>query len=316
MKKFKEKILVIGRAGLDLYADPVNTPIEDATNFVSQLGGSAANIAAGLAKQGNDVDLFSPISDDSIGNFVINSCKHFGINTELLIKVFNSKNTLAIVDSMGEKTKAVLYRDNPADLFLNESHLKKVDLDSYRLIIVTGTSLSRNPSRKTVLYLMELGNKRKIEIILDIDYRHGSWEDNHEAEKVLYSAAMLSNIVVGNDLEFNFMSSSKDRGFVLASEMSKKHNIITIYKMGSEGLYYFYHKKKKLLKSFKVDSIKPTGAGDAFLSSFCSSRIKGNILSESIKYGAAAGAIVVTRVGCSNAMPDLTEIEEFIQNYN
>ena len=316
MKKLQEKILVIGRAGLDLYADPVNTPIEHATKFISQLGGSAANIAAGLAKQGNDVDLFSTISDDSIGDFVINSCKDLGINTELLFKVSNSKNTLAIVDTMGNATKAVLYRDNPADLFLNESYLKNVDLDSYRLIIITGTSLSRNPSRETVLYLMEMGMKKKIEIILDIDYRHGSWEDNQEAEKVLYSAAMLSNIVVGNDLEFNFMSSGKDQGFALASEMSKKHNIITIYKMGSEGLYYFNNKKKKLLKSFKVNSIKPTGAGDAFLSSFCSSRIKGNILSESIKYGAAAGAIVVTRVGCSNAMPDLTEIEEFIQNYN
>ena len=33
-------------------------------------------------------------------------------------------------------------------------------------------------------------------------------------EKVLYSAAMLSNIVVGNDLEFNFMSSGEDQGFV------------------------------------------------------------------------------------------------------
>ena len=163
---------------------------------------------------------------------------------------------------------------------------------------------------------MEIGLKKKIEIILDIDYRHDSWEDNQEAVKVLYSAAMLSNIVVGNDLEFNFMSSGEDQGFVLASKMSKQYDIITIYKMGSEGLYYFNNKKKKLLKSFKVNSIKPTGAGHAFLSSFCSSRMKGNILSESIKYGAAAGAIVVTKVGCSNAMPDLTEIKEFIKNYN
>ena len=151
---------------------------------------------------------------------------------------------------MGNATKAVLYRDNPADLFLNKSYLKNVDLDRYRLIIITGTSLSRNPSRETVLHLMEMGMKKKIEIILDIDYRHGSWEDNQEAEKVLYSAAMLSNIVVGNDLEFNFMSSGEDQGFVLASKMSKQYDIITIYKMGSEGLYYFNNKKKKLLKSF------------------------------------------------------------------
>ena len=64
MKKNK-KILVVGRAGLDLYAHPINTPIENASQFTSQLGGSAANIAAGLAIQGNNVDLMSPISNDA-----------------------------------------------------------------------------------------------------------------------------------------------------------------------------------------------------------------------------------------------------------
>ena len=89
------------------------------------------------------------------------------------------------------------------------------------MIIVTGTSLSRNPSRNNVLKLMELAIKRKIEIVLDIDYREGSWNDK-KAEKTLYSASLLSNIVVGNDLEFNFMSSDKNRGLSLASKLSKK----------------------------------------------------------------------------------------------
>ena len=302
MKKNK-KILVVGRAGLDLYAHPINTPIENASQFTSQLGGSAANIAAGLAIQGNNVDLMSPISNDSIGDFVLK-------------KVSNLKNTLAIVDTMGDKTNAVLYREKPADIFIDETFLKKVDLDSYLMIIVTGTSLSRNPSRNNVLKLMELAIKRKIEIVLDIDYREGSWNDKKKAEKTLYSASLLSNIVVGNDLEFNFMSSDKNRGLSLASKLSKKNRITTIYKMGSKGLYYFNKNNKHYFKSFKVKSIKPTGAGDAFISSFCSSKLRGVELSESIKFGAAAGAIVVTRVGCSKAMPTLLEIKEFIKKYN
>ena len=315
MKKNK-KILVVGRAGLDLYAHPINTPIENASQFTSQLGGSAANIAAGLAIQGNNVDLMSPISNDSIGDFVINSCKKIGINTLLLEKVSNLKNTLAIVDTMGDKTNAVLYREKPADLFIDETFFKRVNLDSYLMIIVTGTSLSRNPSRNNVLKLMELAIKRKIEIVLDIDYREGSWNDKKKAEKTLYSASLLSNIIVGNDLEFNFMSSDKNRGLSLASKLSKKNKITTIYKMGSKGLYYFNKNNKHYFKSFKVKSIKPTGAGDAFISSFCSSKLRGVELSESIKFGAAAGAIVVTRVGCSKAMPTLLEIKEFIKKYN
>ena len=42
------RFLVLGRAGMDLYADPPGTRMEDARQFTSALGGSSANIAAGL----------------------------------------------------------------------------------------------------------------------------------------------------------------------------------------------------------------------------------------------------------------------------
>jgi hypothetical protein len=44
--------LVIGRAGMDLYADPPGTTIENATAFTTALGGSSANIAVALTRQG------------------------------------------------------------------------------------------------------------------------------------------------------------------------------------------------------------------------------------------------------------------------
>ena len=44
--------LVIGRAGMDLYADPPGTRIEEASRFVAHLGGSSANIAVALVRQG------------------------------------------------------------------------------------------------------------------------------------------------------------------------------------------------------------------------------------------------------------------------
>ena len=44
--------LVIGRAGMDLYADPPGTTIETATRFTAALGGSSANIAVALTRAG------------------------------------------------------------------------------------------------------------------------------------------------------------------------------------------------------------------------------------------------------------------------
>ena len=63
---------------------------------------------------------------------------------------------------------------------------------------------------------------------------------------------------------------------------------------------------------FKVEAIKPTGAGDAFNGGFISSFLQGFSLEDSIKRGSANAAIVVTKVGCSSAMPDSSELEKFI----
>ena len=47
-----QRFLIIGRAGQDFYADPPGTRLEEATRFTTALGGSSANIAAGLTRLG------------------------------------------------------------------------------------------------------------------------------------------------------------------------------------------------------------------------------------------------------------------------
>ena len=57
-------VLVVGRAGMDLYPLPDGSTIEAATGFVSDVGGSAGNIAVALARLGGKAALLSAFSDD------------------------------------------------------------------------------------------------------------------------------------------------------------------------------------------------------------------------------------------------------------
>ena len=310
-----KNVLVVGRAGMDLYAEPAGTPIEKAVKFSSQLGGSAANIAAGLSIQGLNVDLLSGISGDAIGKFVLNSCKKLGIGIHLLEIIPKVHNTLAVVDSVGEDTQAVIYRNKPADLFLDYEAVNRVNLNSYQFLIITGTALTKQPSRTAILDLMKRGRENGIEIICDIDYRDFTWESKELAEEVLSRAVDYSNVLIGNEVEFDFMSKKKNGGMTLAADFSKIGKRLSIYKMGANGLYYFLNQKKSFVNSFKVNAIKPTGAGDGFLAGFCSSLIKGDSLENAILFGSAVGAIVVTRVGCSEAMPDEQQVEKFMENF-
>ena len=73
LEKIKEKsFLVLGRAGIDLYADPVGTAAETAEMFRADLGGSSANICVGLSKLGCQSALVTSVSDDIVGRFCIN----------------------------------------------------------------------------------------------------------------------------------------------------------------------------------------------------------------------------------------------------
>ena len=55
----QNNFVVLGRAGMDFFPDPPGTKTEEADTFKAGLGGSSANIAAGLVKLGGQAALLS-----------------------------------------------------------------------------------------------------------------------------------------------------------------------------------------------------------------------------------------------------------------
>jgi 5-dehydro-2-deoxygluconokinase len=63
---------------------------------------------------------------------------------------------------------------------------------------------------------------------------------------------------------------------------------------------------------FPVEVFNSVGAGDAFMSGFLSGWLRDEPLEECLRLGNACGAIVVSRHGCSPAMPTREELEYFL----
>ena len=76
------KFVVFGRAGMDMFAEPIGTKSEFSESFRSDLGGSSANICAGLCKLGSEASLVTSVSDDAIGRFCVNRLNYYGVGTE------------------------------------------------------------------------------------------------------------------------------------------------------------------------------------------------------------------------------------------
>jgi 5-dehydro-2-deoxygluconokinase len=302
----KNKFLILGRAGLDLYADPPGTRVEEALKFSAALGGSAANIAAGITRLGGQASLVTAVSNDAVGRYTINELKKYGIGTQHVTAVGGeARNSLAVVETRAENCQSVIYRNGAADFQISENDVKNIPYTDYSALIVTGTALAVEPSRGATFLAMELARTSKLKIILDVDYRPYSWMSSEEASQICLQAAKLSDIVIGNDVEFDVMGGGLELAKTLAAE-------IVIYKRGEKGSITFSQGKSFETGIFKVEALKPTGAGDAFMAAFVMGLAKGLDLQSCVLRGSAAAAIVVTRVGCAPAVPTEFELSNFM----
>lgn len=311
----QNRFLVLGRAGLDLYADPPGTEIENAIQFVAALGGSAANIAAGIARLGGSAGLITCVSDDAVGRYTRNQLRHYAIDTSHVHNVGGEpRNSLAVVETRHENCQSVIYRNNAADFALTEAHVAQIDFSSCGALIVTGTSLAMQPSRAACLRAMRNARLAGAPVVIDVDYRPYSWASAELATATCLEAAGMSDVVIGNDTEFSVLAGGGD-GLQLANVLAQGSATIVVYKMGEHGAVTFSNGKQIKSGIFPVTALKPTGAGDAFMAGFVTGLAAGLDLPTSVKRGSAAAAIVVTRVGCAPAMPDEAELKSFISKH-
>jgi len=63
-------VVVLGRAGVDLYPTEARVPLAEQDRFERFLGGTGANIAVGAARAGLRAALVTGVGDDGHGEFV------------------------------------------------------------------------------------------------------------------------------------------------------------------------------------------------------------------------------------------------------
>jgi 5-dehydro-2-deoxygluconokinase len=309
----RNRFLVLGRAGMDLYADPPGTEIEHARAFAAHLGGSAANIAAALARQGSSVALLTCVSDDAVGRFCLAELDRYGIETHHVSLVGGERRTsLAVVETRPVDCQSIIYRNGAADFQLAEDHVAAVDFSAFGALVVTGTALASEPSRAATFTAITMARAAGTSIVMDIDYRPYSWASRAEAAEINQAAVRRSDIIIGNDVEFGLLASDFDNGLEAARLAVAEGAAVAVYKMGELGAVTITPDATVSTGIYRTQALKPTGAGDAFMGGFLAALAAGRDLKNAVLRGSASAAIVVSRVGCAPAMPTADELDAFL----
>lgn len=311
------RFVCLGRVGMDLYADPPGTQIEEATRYVSAIGGSAGNIAVALVRQGVGVALLTRVSEDAVGRYCVAELQRYGVETTHVRPVGGeARNSLAVVETRPTGAQTVLYRNGAADFALSKTDAMAIDFQPVGALVVTGTALAKEPSRGATQLAVRRAREAGAVVVLDIDYRAYSWASPDEAARVCRQAADAADVVIGNDDEFGLLAGQHDRGQGLARDLAAAGALFSVFKRGAEGSITYAQDRAFETGIFPVKALKPMGAGDGFMGGLLSALAHGHGLETAVKRGSATAAIIVSGIGCAPASPDTVALDAFLQRFS
>ena len=110
---------------------------------------------------------------------------------------------------------SVMYRDNAADLHLAPGDIRENFVASSKVLLVSGTALSAEPSRAAAFLAADYAMRNGTALALDIDYRPFSWRSEDETAIYLSLFCEKCDIIIGNREEFDLLDRFADTGAVV-----------------------------------------------------------------------------------------------------
>jgi len=311
-------LIGVGRLTVDLNADQINRPMEETRSFTKYVGGSPANIAIGTARLGQKAGFIGKVSDDQMGRYIVNYLEENDIDTS---HVYTDKTGavtgLAFTEIKSpEDCSILMYRDNVADLKLDTSNVSEDYIKQSKSLLISGTALAASPSREAVFLALDYARKHDVVVVFDLDYRPYTWDSPQETATYYNLAAEKCDVIIGTREEFDMMEQFQKEpndDYQTAQKWFDYNAEIVIIKHGGDGSFAYTKKGEKFTSgTFKTEVLKTFGAGDSYASAFIYGLMHGWDIPKAMEFGSASAAIVISRHSCSEAMPTVKELEEFI----
>ncbi len=312
-------VILLGRAAIDLNPVDYYKTLAESGTFRKYVGGSPANIAVGLARLGKKCGFLSRVSDDRLGDYVLEYFREEGIDTSHIRRCEHGEKTgLTFTEILDEDTSSILmYRNQAADLALEPGDVDEEYIRSAKALLLSGTALAESPSREAALKAAALAKKNGIRIIFDIDYRGYNWKNSDETAVYYALAARDADVIMGSREEFDLTErfaglDGSDRA--TAEYWLGQNARIVVVKHGKQGsAAYTKDGGVYPVKPFPVKALKSFGGGDGYGSSFINGLLEGWDITECLEYGSASAAMLVASHGCSADMPTLEAVRAFIK---
>lgn len=307
------EVLTTGRIGVDLYPLQSGVSLVDVETFGKFLGGSATNVAVAAARHGRRAAVISRTGADRFGEYVHRALADLGVDDRWVTEVPDLLTPITFCELFPPDNFPIYFYRKPKapDLEIRPEELDLDAIAAARVFWVTVTGLSEEPSRQAVLRALETRRRGFGYTVIDLDYRPMFWASAAEARQWASQALSHTTVAVGNREECEVVVGTRDAE-AAADALLDAGVELAVVKQGPDGVLAATRDQRVTVPPIPVEVVNGLGAGDAFGGALCHGLLAGWDLARTLRFANAAGAIVVSRLACAQAMPSTDEVERLV----
>jgi 5-dehydro-2-deoxygluconokinase len=302
----------MGRVSADLYPLQVGVGLDSVETFGKWLGGSATNVAVAAARYRRRTAVITRTGDDPFGTFVHAALQGYGVDDRYVTSVPGLPTPVVFCEIFPPDDFPLYFYRWPKAPDM-EIRAGELDLDAIRsagVFWATVTGPSDEPSRTATLAALQARGGREI-TVLDLDYRAMFWPSREQARHWVQQALPHVSVAVGNLDECD--TAVGEREPLAAAQALHAFGVgLAVIKQGPKGVLAHDGTAAVEVPPVPVTVVNGLGAGDAFGGALCHGLLAGWDLERVMRFANAAGAIVASRLACSDAMPTATEVEALL----
>jgi ribokinase len=293
------KLFVIGDVTVDhlYFLERIPRAGEEAMPIRSTLipGGAGGSLAYYAAQLGHQVTLGARVGNDPFQEVALSKLKAVGVDLSAIQKDENTLTSTITIMVTPDAERSMISAGG-ANRNLDAAELPKKVIEESDAMILSAYALVSGMQREYTVKAMQLAQKQKIPIFIDL----GTGAVNTAGTKLL-EIVKSADYLLMNQLELARITGQTSISDALEGLHAQGvHNVVV--KVGSMGAIVWTPEESELIEGYEIDGVADsTGAGDGFTAAFAHAILLGYDMKRAAQYANVVGALVATNIGAQSA---------------
>ena len=308
MKARKPKIVVLGSINMDLVAVAPCLPTPGETvmgsDFATLPGGKGANQAVAAARLGADVRMIGRVGDDVFGPMLIENLEANGMDVSDVMTTPGVSSGIAVI-LLDDERQNYIVGIYGANMVCDEVQVEAV---SRALEGADALLLQMEIPLDVSLEAARIARRMGVQVIYDPAPPSEIPLSCYEAFDIIAPNQSEAEVLCGVTVE------GVESAHEAASILLERGTRIALIKLGEQGVVYSADQGVGHVPAYQVGAVDTVAAGDGFAGALAVALAEGQTLERALRFASAAGALVVTKRGAQDAMPDRAEVERLLES--